>query len=105
MKDFFQTIIGGGWYFLILFMLSLAMIFPFCMIGLPIWLIIILIIISLMNDLIGGIIQLIAWIVGLIFTIINPQNWLSIVYYIAFIVVELPTVLRLINYFYNKIRY
>lgn len=98
MKDFFATVLGGGiWSFLII-ILYLLILFPFYMMGLPFWLTIIFtVIIFIVNDVISGIIQNIAWIVGLIFTIINPQNWLSIIYYIAFSIVVAPTFLRLIK--------
>lgn len=89
----------GVLYVLFMAFLSIILVFPFSMLGLPWWLILILMIITYFSDIIGCIIQHIAWIAALVVTICNPQDWLSIVYYITFAIIEVPIILHTISVF------
>ena len=78
--------------------LNLLIIIPLYAMGLPWWVDIILyFVIFIVNDTISGIIQHTTWIIGLIFVIINPQNWFSILYYILFFIIVIPTILNIVS--------
>lgn len=99
----FKNLLSGGLsgvlMLVLMFVTAALTIMPLQAIGLPIWLCVIIAIVLFMfaENPVVAIGQIVLWIVGLVFVIINPQTVFSIVYYIGMVVFLAPIVINLVK--------